>query len=95
MTGKNLEILGLVKGNVAQTKSIKKDLKAVRKNFVGGEIEDYTDLLKESYDIATERMEQAAKDLSADAIIAVRYSTSSIMDSVSEVMAYGTAVKFV
>jgi uncharacterized protein YbjQ (UPF0145 family) len=90
-----LEILGLVRGNVVQTKSIKKDFKAVRKNFVGGEIEDYTDLLKEAYGIATERMMQAAKDLGADAVVAVRYSTSSIMDSACEVMAYGTAVKFI
>jgi len=95
ISGKELEILGLVQGNVVQTKSIKKDLKAVRKNFVGGEIEDYTDLLKESYGIATERMIQAAKDMGADAIIAVRYSTSSIVESASEVMAYGTAVKFI
>ena len=95
ITGKELEILGLVKGNVAQTKSIKKDFKAIKKNFVGGEIEDYTDLLRESHDIATERMVQQAKDLGADAIVAIRYSTSDIMESVSEVMVYGTAVKFI
>jgi uncharacterized protein YbjQ (UPF0145 family) len=94
ITGKELEILSLVRGNVVQTKSIKKDFKAVRKNFVGGEIEDYTDLLREANGVATERMIQAAKDLGADAIIAVRYSTASMMDSACEVMAYGTAVKF-
>jgi uncharacterized protein YbjQ (UPF0145 family) len=90
-----LEILGLVQGNVVRTKSIKKDFKAVGRSFVGGEIKDYTDLLKEARNIATDRMVQEAKDLGADAIIAVRYSTSNIIESTSEVMAYGTAVKFV
>ena len=93
ITGKELEILGLVQGNVVQTKSIKKDLKAVRKNFTGGEITEYTELLKEAHNIATERMIQQAKNLDANAIIGIRYSTSNIIESASEVMAYGTAIK--
>ena len=94
ITGKELEHLGLVQGNVVQTKSIGKDLKAVGRTFIGGEVRDYTDLLKEARSIATERMVTEANDLGADAIVAIRYSTSGIMDSASEVMAYGTAVKF-
>ena len=93
--GKELEHLGLVQGNVVQTKSIGKDFKALGRTLVGGEIRDYTALLKDARTTATERMVQEAKDLGADAIVTVRYATSSIMDSASEVMAYGTAVKFV
>jgi len=94
ITGKVFEHLGLVQGNVVQTKSIGKDIKALGKLMVGGEVGQYTDLLKEARGIATERMIQEAKDLEADAIVAVRYTTSDITDSASEVMAYGTAVKF-
>ena len=94
LTGKELEQLGLVQGNVVQTKGIGKDFKAVGRALVGGEIRDYTDLLKEARAIATERMVEEANELNADAIVAVRYTTSDIMDSASEVMAYGTAVKF-
>ena len=94
IAGKDLEPLGLVQGNVVQTKSIGKDFKALGRTLVGGEIKDYTDLLKEARAIATERMVHEAKNLGADAIVAVRYSTSGIMDTASEIMAYGTAVKF-
>jgi len=94
ITGKELQQLGLVQGNVVQTKSIGKDFKALGRTIVGGEIRDYTELLKEARGTATERMIQEAKDMGADAIVAVRYATSNIMDSASEVMAYGTAVKF-
>ena len=94
ITGKELEPLGLVQGNVVQTKGIRKDLKAIGKAMVGGEIQEYTALLKEARGIATERMIQEANEMGADAIVAVRYATSDIMDSASEVMAYGTAVKY-
>ena len=94
ITGKVLEHLGLVKGNVVQTKSIGKDFKAIGRTFVGGEIKDYTDLLREARGIATDRMIEEANNMGADAIVAIRYATSGIMDSASEVMAYGTAVKF-
>jgi len=93
ISGKELENLGLVQGSVVQTKSIGKDLKAVGRTLVGGEVKDYTELLKDARRIATDRMIQEADALGADAIVAVRYSTSSIMDTASEVMAYGTAAK--
>ena len=94
INGKVLEHLGLVQGNVVQTKSLGKDFKALGRTIVGGEIRDYTTLLKDARTTATERMVEEAKNMGADAIITVRYATSSIMDSASEVMAYGTAVKF-
>jgi len=95
IAGKELEHLGLVQGSVVQTKSIGKDIKALGKIIVGGEIQQYTELLKEARGIATERMIQEAKDMGADAIVAIRYATSDILDTASEVMVYGTAVKFI
>lgn len=92
--GKKLEHLGIVQGNVVQTRSIGKDFKAIGRTLVGGEIHEYTELLKDARGIATERMIQEANSMGADAIVAVRYATSDIMDTASEVMAYGTAVKF-
>jgi uncharacterized protein YbjQ (UPF0145 family) len=68
--------------------SIKKDLKAVGRSFDSGELKDYTGLLKKARRSATERMVQEAKNMGADAIIAVCYSTSNIIESASEVMAY-------
>ena len=94
IAGEELKHLQLVQGNVVQTKSIGKDIKAVGKIIAGGEIEQYTELLKEARVIATERMVQEAENMGADAIVGVRYSTSDIMDTASEVMVYGTAVKF-
>jgi uncharacterized protein YbjQ (UPF0145 family) len=95
IAGKELKNLGLVQGSVVQTKSFGKDLKAIGRTMVGGEIKDYTDLLKDARRIATERMMQEAQDMGADAIVTIRYSTSGIMDTASEVMAYGTAVKYI
>ncbi len=95
LRGRELEELGLVQGNIVQAKHIGKDFMAVGRMIVGGEIQQYTDLLKEARRTATERMIQEAKDMGADAIVCVRYATSSIMDTASEVMAYGTAVKFI
>ncbi len=95
ITGKKLEHLGLVQGNVVQTKNIGKDIMAIGKMIVGGEVQQYTELMKDARGIATERMIEEAKALGADAIVAIRYSTSDIMESTSEVMVYGTAVKFI
>jgi len=87
------EVVGLVKGSVVRAKHIGRDIMAGFKSIVGGEIKGYTELLNEARKIATERMIEEAKALGANAIIAVRYSTCSVMDGASEVMAYGTAVK--
>ena len=92
--GRNLQMLGLVKGNVVRAKHIGRDIMAGFKSLVGGEIVGYTELLVEARQIATERMEKEAKSMGADAITGVRYVTCSVMDGASEVMVYGTAVKF-
>lgn len=94
VTGKEIkEIIGLVRGNTVQAKSIGKDFKAGLRNIAGGEIVEYTDMLAESREIALKRMEDKAKRLNADAVINVRFMTSSIMGGAAEILAYGTAVK--
>lgn len=87
------ETLGLVRGNTVQAKSIGKDIKAGFRNIAGGEIKEYTDMLSESREIAIKRMIDKAQKLNADAIINVRFMTSSIMAAAAEILAYGTAVK--
>ena len=88
----NYELLGLVKGNFAQSKHIGKDLLAGLKNIVGGEVESYTEMLNEARSIATKRMIEEAKKLNANAIIGIKYSSSSVMEGTTEVIAYGTAI---
>ncbi|MCL2321529.1 MAG: YbjQ family protein [Oscillospiraceae bacterium] len=94
IAGKELEHLGLVQGNIVLTKHIGQDIMAGLKAIVGGEIIQFTELLKEARTTATERMIQEAQNLGADAIITIRYSTAQIMDPAAEVMAYGTAVRY-
>jgi len=94
VTGKEIkEILGLVKGNTIQAKSIGKDIKAGFRHIAGGEIKEYTNMLAESREIALKRMKDKAEKQDADAIINVRFMTSSIMGGAAEILAYGTAVK--
>ncbi len=91
--GKELEVLGLVKGTIVQSKNFGKDFMAGMKTLVGGEIKDYTDMLNEARQIAIKRMVDEAAALGADAVINVRFASSSMMQSAAEVVAYGTAVK--
>ncbi len=91
---KELEVLGLVKGTVVQSKHMGKDLIASMKTLVGGEIRGYTEMLVEARKIATDRMEAEAAVMGADAILNVRYSSSAVMQGAAEVVAYGTAVKY-
>ena len=94
VTGKEIkEMLGLVKGNTVQAKSIGKDFKAGLRNIAGGEIKEYTEMLAEAREVALKRMKDKAEKLDADAIINVRFMTSSIMGGAAEMLAYGTAVK--
>ena len=93
--GKEIEIIGLVKGNVVRAKHIGRDIMAGFKNLAGGEIKSYTDLLAESRQIAYDRMVEEAEALGADAIVALRFSSAQVMEGASEMIAYGTAVKFV
>jgi uncharacterized protein YbjQ (UPF0145 family) len=91
--GKTLQHLGMVQGSIVRTKHIGNDLLASIRSIVGGEIPEYTKLMYEARQTATERMIAEAHRLGADGIVAVRYSTCSVMSGSSEVMAYGTAVK--
>ena len=92
--GKELEVLDIVKGTVVYSKNFGKDFMAGMKTLVGGEIESYTDLLVTARQIATKRMVDEAEALGADAIINIRYGSSSLIQSAAEVIAYGTAVKY-
>ena len=92
---KKVEALGLVKGSVVQAKSFGKDFMSGMKNLVGGEVEAYTDLLIQARQIATKRMVDDAQAMGADAVLNIRYTSSSIMQGAAEVTAYGTAVRIV
>ena len=93
--GKNYEVIGIVKGTPVNSRHIGKDIGASFKTIVGGEIKGYTEMIEEAQKIATERMVSDAERMNADAIVGVRLSTSSVMQSASEITAYGTAVKFI
>ena len=93
--GKEIEVLGLVKGTIVQTKNLGRDFMAGMKTLVGGEIVGYTEMLNEARQIATKRMVGEAETLGADAIIGVRYGSSQVMQGAAEVVAYGTAVKII
>ena len=92
--GKELEVLDLVKGTTVYCKNFGKDFMAGMKTLVGGEIESYTDMLITARQIATKRMVDEAESLGADAIINIRYGSSSLMQGAAEVIVYGTAVKY-
>jgi len=87
------KVLGLVRGNTIRARHIGRDIKAALKNLVGGEITDYTKMMAESREQALDRMVEEAEQLGADAVINVRFTTSMSMQSASEILAYGTAVK--
>lgn len=92
--GKEIEVLGLVKGTVVYSRNLGKDFMAGMKTLVGGEIEGYTEMLVTARQIATKRMVDEAEGLQADAVINIRYGSSSVMQGAAEVVVYGTAVKF-
>ena len=92
--GVEFEALGMVKGTVVQSKNFGKDFMAAMKTLVGGEIVSYTEMLNEARQIAVKRMVDEAEALGADAVINVRYGSSSVMQGAAEVLAYGTAVKY-
>ena len=92
--GREYTVLGIVRGTTVNSKNIGRDIGASFKTIVGGEIKSYTEMIDEAVETATGRMVNAAERLGADAIIGMRYTTSSVMQAASEVTAYGTAVKF-
>ena len=94
ISGKELETLTLVRGSTVHSKNIGKDILSGLKTIVGGEIKAYTEMMEEARTIATQRMLEDAQRMGADAIVGVRYSSSAVMVGASEIMAYGTAMKF-
>ena len=87
------ETLGLVVGNTIRARSVGKDILAMLRAIVGGEITEYTKLIAESREQSIDRMKEHARTLGAEAIVGVRFTTSPVMSGSSELLAYGTAVK--
>ncbi|MBD5521089.1 MAG: YbjQ family protein [Lachnospiraceae bacterium] len=94
ISGKELEMLGLVKGSTIQSKNVGKDITQGFKTLVGGELKAYTEMMNEARALATKRMVEDAEKLGADAVVNIRYASAAVMQGAAEVMAYGTAVKF-
>lgn len=94
ISGKELEMLGLVRGSTIQSKDMFKDISQGLKTLVGGELKSYTEMMNEARAIATKRMIEEAQRLGADAVVAMRYASSAVMAGAAEVICYGTAVKF-
>jgi uncharacterized protein YbjQ (UPF0145 family) len=88
-----IEHIGLVQGSTVRAKHVGRDIMAGLKNIVGGELKGYTELLQEARQEATDRMVQEALGLGANAVINIRYATSSLTAGAAELFAYGTAVK--
>ena len=88
-----IEIIGLVKGNSVRAKNIGRDVFALVKNVIGGEIKAYTELLEESRQEAIDRLIKEAISLNANAVVNIRFTTSMVVEGASEILAYGTAVK--
>jgi uncharacterized protein YbjQ (UPF0145 family) len=94
LPGKEIsECMGVVTGNVVQSKNVGRDIMAGLKGLIGGEIKGYTEMLSEARDKAIIRMVEQAEEKGADAIVNIRFTTSAIMANASEILAYGTAVK--
>ena len=87
------ETLGLVRGNTIRARHVGKDILAGLRSIVGGEITEYTKMLAESREQAIDRMFSEAENLGADGIVCLRFTTSTVMSSAAELLAYGTAVK--
>ena len=87
-----IEVLGVARGNTIRCRHVGKDIVAMFKNIVGGEVEEYTKMLAESREQAIDRMIESAQSLGANAIVAMRIGTSSVMQGAAEIVAYGTAV---
>ena len=94
ISGREVEMLGLVKGSTIQTVNVARDIGASLKTLVGGELTRYNEMMNDARALATKRMVEEATALQADAIIGVRYASAAVMQSAAEVMAYGTAVRF-
>lgn len=87
-----VKTLGLVRGNTIRARHLGRDFMAAMRNMVGGEIMDYTKMIAESREQALDRMIAEAQLMGANAVVAIRFSTSSMMQGAAELLAYGTAV---
>jgi len=87
------QVLGMVRGNTVRSKNVFRDIGAGLKTLVGGEIKDYTQMLIEAREEALFRMTKKAEEMGANAVVMVRFATSSIMGGAAEILVYGTAVK--
>jgi uncharacterized protein YbjQ (UPF0145 family) len=88
------EILGIVTGNTVRSKNLGKDFLAALKSVVGGELEEYTNMLADARDESMNRMINNAKKLEADAVVNVRFTTAQTIQGAAELLAYGTAIKY-
>ena len=93
ISGKELEMLGLVKGSTIQSKNIGKDITQSLKTIIGGELTAYNEMMNDARALATKRMVEEAEQLGADAVVNIRYASSSVMQGAAEVIAFGTAVR--
>jgi len=94
ITGKEIETIGIVKGSMIQSKHVGKDIMAGFKTIVGGELKGYSEMIQEARAIATKRMVEEAENLGADAVINIRYASSTVTQGAAEMLVYGTAVKY-
>ena len=95
ITGKEFEMLGLVKGSTIQSKNVGRDITQGLKTLVGGGLKAYNEMMMEARNLATQRMVKEAEAVGADAVVNIRYVSASVMQGAAEVLAYGTAVKFI
>ena len=93
ISGKELEMLGLVKGSTIQSKNLGRDISQGLKTLIGGELKAYNEMMNEARALATKRMVDEATALEADAVVNIRYASSAIMQGAAEVIAYGEADK--
>ena len=94
ISGKEFEMLGLVKGSTIQSKNLGRDISQGLKTLIGGELKAYNEMMNEARALATKRMVDEATALEADAVVNIRYASSAIIQGAAEVIVYGTAVKF-
>ncbi len=94
ISGRKLITLSMVRGSSIQSKHLGKDILSGLKNLIGGELTEYTGLINKTRSLATKRMVEEAEKLGADAVINIRYTSTSLMQGAAEVLVYGTAVKF-
>ncbi|MBR2835117.1 MAG: YbjQ family protein [Coriobacteriales bacterium] len=93
LPNRSYEVLGIVRGNISFTKNIGRDIMASARNLVGGEVKSYTLMTNEARQSAEDRMVEAARSLGADAVVGVRFASESVSAGITDVLAYGTAVK--